>query len=49
MATRMGIYNKMKENNKSMENTDDISVIEHIYQQNVSNLIKKNRHKNNEL
>lgn len=32
-----------------MENTDDISVIEYIYQQNVSNLIKKNKHKNSEL
>ena len=35
--------------NISMENTDDISVIEYIYQQNVSNLIKKNKHKNSEL
>ena len=39
----------MKEVNKSMENTDDISVIEYIYQQNVSNIIKESKHKNNEL
>lgn len=32
-----------------MEDADDISVIEYIYQLNVSKLIKDNKHKNKEL
>ena len=32
-----------------MENPNDISIIEYIYQFNVSNLIKKNRHMKKEL